>query len=182
MKRNIIISEPDRPFWQIPIAAFFFTLAIALVLFTIYTIKFTERQVQLSLENLHLVIILFGVGAGFCFKKYIHIDIGNSKFKPTIGLGLIQFGKWQTIKNYQYVSVFHQPTIGGTYIFEVNLWYDNNKHFELYEEDSYEDAFLIGFELSEELDIDLLDATIPNDFKWVDKAQWRVKIRSGIKD
>ena len=32
---------------------------------------------------------------------------------------------------------------------------------------------MMGFEISEELDIDLLDATVPNDYKWIDKIEWR---------
>ena len=182
MKPNIIISESDRPIWQIPIAALFFTLATVVLIITIYTIKFTEKGAILTLESLNSVFILIMAGASFCIKKSIHIDIENSRFKSTIGLGFLKLGKWQTIKNYQYVSVFHQPTIGGGYIFEVNLWYDNNKHFELYEENSYKEAFFIGYELSEELNIDLLDATVPNDFKWIDKDDWKAKMGEGASE
>ena len=54
--------------------------------------------------------------------------------------------------------------------------YDTNKHWELYTNTDYRDAFLIGFDLSEQLDIDLLDATTPNDYKWIDKEQWREQL------
>jgi len=57
----------------------------------------------------------------------------------------------------------------GKKIFEVNLWYDKNKHWELYEKHDFAEAFAIGFEISELLNIDLLDATKPNNYKWVDK-------------
>lgn len=178
MKPNII-SESPRPIWQIPIAALFFTITTLLILLALYQIEFTEKGLIIFLHRIKPCIFFVSIGIGFTLTKSIHIDIENSKFRPTYNIGPLKIGSWQTIKNYEYVSVFHQPTVGGDYIFEVNLWYDNNKHFELYEEDNYKEAFLIGYELSEQLNIDLLDATEPNNFKWVDKDEWKTKMAKG---
>ncbi|WP_299102490.1 hypothetical protein [uncultured Winogradskyella sp.] len=179
MKPNTIISESPRPIWQIPIAALFFSIATLIILFALYNIEFNEKGFIKFIYGIEPSIYLVSIGIAFTLTKSIHIDIKNSRFRPTYNIGPIKFGSWQTIKNYQYVSVFHQPTIGGDYIFEVNLWYDTNKHFELYEEHDYQEAFLIGFDLSEQLNIDLLDATEPNNFKWVDKEAWKIKMNSG---
>lgn len=43
-----------------------------------------------------------------------------------------------------------------------------NKYFELYSRDTIEDAFNIGYQISKALGIDLLEATISNDHKWID--------------
>lgn len=176
MKPNIIISESDRPIWQIVIAAFFFTLASALIIYNNFNWATANVSGNSILSNFEVSAYLTFIGVSFCYRKRIHIDVFNSRFKPTIELGPLKLGKWQIIRNYQYVSVFHQPLTSGTYTFKVNLWYDNNKHFELYEKDDYKEAFLIGYELSEELNIDLLDATVPNDFKWIDKNEWKTKM------
>lgn len=176
MKSDIIISESDRPLWQILIAAFFFTLASALMIYNHFNWATSNVSTKFITSNFEVAAYLTAIGIGFCFKKSIHVDILNSKFRPTFGLGPLNIGQWQTIKNYQYVSVFRQPLKGGSYTYEVNLWYDNNKHFELYEENDYKDAFVMGFELSEELNIDLLDATEPNNYKWIDKNEWRAKM------
>jgi hypothetical protein len=178
MKPNII-SETARPIWQIPIAALFFSVSTLILLYALYQIDFTEKGLMQFVHRIEPSIYLIAIGVGFTLTKSIHIDMENSRFRPTYNIGPLKFGSWQTINNYQYVSVFHQPTTGGDYIFEVNLWYDNNKHFELYEEDNYKEAFLIGYDLSELLNIDLLDATEPNNFKWVDKAEWKTKMTSG---
>ncbi|WP_417859606.1 hypothetical protein [Winogradskyella sediminis] len=180
MKSKTIISESPRPIWQMPFAALFFTMATFILLFALYDIQLSEKGFILFLHRLEPCIISVSFGIGFTLTKSIHIDIENSRFRPTYHIGPVKIGSWQTIKNYQYVSVFHQPTVDGNYVFEVNLWYDNNKHFELYEEDNYKEAFLIGFELSEQLNIDLLDATEPNNFKWVNKEEWKAKIASGV--
>ena len=182
MKSEIIISESNRPIWQIPIAALFFSLATLIILSALYKIEFTEKELILFLNQIKPSLFLISLGIGFTLTKSIHIDTENSKFRPTYNIGPIKFGQWQQIENYEYVSVFHQPLKGGGYIFEVNLWYNKNKHFELYEEYNYKEAFLIGYELSEQLNIDLLDATEPNNFKWVDKNDWKTKMTKGIID
>lgn len=178
MKHGTIISESDRPIWQIPIAAFLFTAALGVFINIIYNAQLTDVSTRYIVNNLKTVILLIILGISFCSKKRIHIDIVNSRFRPTIEVGPIKIGKWNTIQDYEYVSVFHQALRDGSYIFEVNLWYDTNKHFKLYEEYDYKEAFLIAYDLSEELDIDLLDATVPNDYKWIDKEEWKDKINS----
>ena len=179
MKSNIIISESDRPIWQIPIAALFFSVATIIILIALYKIEFTEKGLILFLNRIKPSILFVAIGIGFTLTKSIHIDIENSKFRPTYNIGPLKFGQWQKIENYEYVSVFQQPLQYGGYIFEVNLWYDKNKHFELYEEHDYKEAFIIGYELSEQLNIDLLDSTEPNNFKWIDKDEWKAKMASG---
>ena len=176
MKSEVIISESNRPIWQVPVAALLFTAATALTFKLFYEAQLSNNHIRSMLGGFELVTVLIVVGIGFCSRKRIYIDIVNSRFKPTIEVGPIKVGKWKTIFNYEYVSVFHQPLSSGDYIYEVNLWYDKNKHFKLYEQDSYKEAFLMGYELSEELAIDLLDATVPNDFKWIDKDEWKAKI------
>ncbi|MCT4629201.1 hypothetical protein [Winogradskyella sp.] len=176
MKSKIIISESNRPIWQIPIAALFFTLAFGLLAYTIYEVKFSNESVRSAIVDIKNIVFLAAIGAGFSSQKRIYIDLEHSKFKPTIEIGPLKFGKWKQIYNYEYVSVFHQPLQDGDYIYEVNLWYDRNKHFCLFEKNDYKEAFIIGYELSEELNIDLLDATVPNDYKWVDKNEWKSKM------
>lgn len=177
MASSILISERPRPFWQIPIAAFFFTIATVLLIIVVYRIKFTEEYIKMALKQLYTIICLISIGVGFCYKKQIQIDVKNSRFKPTMVIGPFKLGQWHTINNYKYVSVFLQPLVDGSTTFQVNLWYDQNKHFELYYIDDYTEAFLMGYDLSEQLNIDLLDATVPNNFKWVNKDKWNAKIR-----
>jgi len=178
MKSKTIISESNRPIWQIPIAALCFTIAIWILGSTIYNTAFLHENLRMAVSDIKSVIFFTAIGVGFCSQKKIYIDLEHSKFKPTIEIGFIKIGKWKRINNYEYVSVFHQPLKGGSYTYEVNLWYDSNKHFKLYEKNDYKEAFIIGYELSEELNVDLLDATVPNDYKWIDKAEWKSKMNA----
>ena len=176
MDSSIIVSERERPIWQIIIAAVCFTLALSIILaFIIHFFVYNPFILKLA-TKIHLSLYCILLGLTFCTQKRIHIDIKNSKFKPTTEIGNFKFGSWKTIHNYEYVSVFQQLLSDGSTTFEVNIWYDTNKHFQLYERNSFEDAITVGYYLSEELNIDLLDATIPNDFKWIDKEEWKLKI------
>ncbi|OUR91624.1 hypothetical protein A9Q87_09970 [Flavobacteriales bacterium 34_180_T64] len=176
MYDNIIVSESDRPIWQIPVAAFLFTLALALILRAFYLNDWSYHDVILLTEDFKHSSLLAAVGVGFCSQKRIYIDLINSKIKSAFEIGPLKFGKWQTMKNLEYVSVFHRPKENGSYAFEVNLWYEKVKRIELYERDNYFEAFKIGFNVSEGLNIDLLDATVAHQSTWVDKDKWKRKM------
>ena len=175
-KEHIIVSERKRPFWQVFIASFIFTIAIALLLWIIYK-TFLRPEVYLaSLSLSKIVLYLFVFGTFFCFRNSVYINLKQSRFRSTFEIGPIKLGQWKTINNYEYVSVFQQPLANGDVIFEVNLWYDKNKHWELYEKNNAREAFAIGYEISEYLQIDLLDATVPNAYKFMDKTLLRQQI------
>ncbi|MBQ0768743.1 MAG: hypothetical protein KBT58_05590, partial [Bizionia sp.] len=105
----------------------------------------------------------------------IYIDLEKSKFRSTKEIGPIKIGRWVKIENYEYVSIFTKRLNNGGLTFNVNLWYNTNRHFTLYSEPNFESAIEIAYNLSEELNIDLLDATIANDYKWIDKEALKTK-------
>ncbi len=177
---HIIVSGSKRPFWQIFIASLIFTFAAVLLLWIIYN-TFLRPEIYLtSIISSRVVIYLIAIGTFFSFRKSVYIDLGQSRFRSTFEIGPVKLGQWKTIHSYEYVSVFHQPLKNGDRIFEVNLWYDTNKHWELYEKNNAKEAFEIGYEISEYLQIDLLDATVPNDFRFIDKSLLRQKINGEI--
>lgn len=174
-ENDIIISGNKKPFWRFILAAFCFTVVIGILLSLILFKYFKINSLKGIGAMTNVIIYLIGVGILLSSQKRIYINLKQSRFRPTIEVGPIKVGKWKTIKNYEYVSVFLQPLGDGAYTFEVNLWYDGNKHFELYSENSFESAIEVGYNLSEELNIDLLDATIANEFKWIDKEALKKK-------
>ena len=170
-KEHLIVSETPRPFWQILIAALCFTTVFGIIVSS-FLYKFFDLNSFKSVGKMtEGIIYLLGIGIGFSRQKKVYVNLKESKFKSTIEVGPFKVGKWKTINNYEYVSIFFDPSKSESEIFEVNLWYDKNKHFELFAESNFEDAISVGFDVSEELNIDLLDATIANDYKWIDKEE-----------
>ena len=175
MKAPIIVSERNRPFWQLPLAALLLTATFATVSAFILQFFINNETINVLARFSFYSFYIFPIGISLCSQKRIHIDLKNSRFRPTLEIGNFKFGKWKTINNYQYVSVFYNPSKKESEQFEVNLWYDHNKHFELYARHNFDDAMLVGYNLSEELNIDLLDATIRNKHEWIDKEELKKK-------
>lgn len=175
MKESIIVSEKMRPLWQRLLASLFFTAAISFLAYGLYKANWTDDNIIGIGHHIKSCIYLMGFGIALSFHQSVYINLKESKFRATIEIGPIKLGQWKTIHKYEYVSIFHQPLTDGEKIFEVNLWYDKNKHWQLYEKHDYKEAFTIGFEISDLLNINLLDATIPNDYKWIDKKTSKEK-------
>ena len=174
-KTPIVISERARPFWKLVIAAISFTLAVSLILGMIIPYIFDTSLFDSFRKGIIPPLYLIMFGTYLSGHKCIYIDLEKSKFRSTKEIGPIKIGRWVKIENYEYVSVFTKRLNDGSLTFNVNLWYHTNRHFTLYNEPNFESALEIAYNLSEELNIDLLDATIANDYKWIDKEALKTK-------
>ncbi len=170
MKDNntIVIKANNRPYGELIVAAICFTFAIGGILSFVLWIFFEVEYFEPYVNYIGISVFLMILGFNFSLKKQIHINLSQSKFKTTKGVGSIGIGRWRTIENYEYVSLFVEP---ATMNFVVRLWCNGNRDFTLYESHDFELALGMAYDLSEELNIDLLDATIPNDYKWIDKEK-----------
>lgn len=169
MDKIIKISERDRPIWQTPVAALLFTLAVALILIQVLNLNISHKSIRNFARSFEGIASLISFGVGFSSKKTIYVNLKKMLFKPTLEVGPLKFGRWTQIVSPEYISVFLNHKTDGLIVYEVNLWYNTNKHLELYERPDIIEALKIGFELSEELDIDLYDATDPHNSRWIDK-------------
>jgi len=94
--------------------------------------------------------------------------------KRTDEIWFFRIGRWKRIKDIEYVSVFRQLYSAGEdkeetfHLYDVNLWYTNNKHTIITQYNEREAAYEVALRIATGLDVDMLDATVPNDFKWVE--------------
>lgn len=168
MEQNrILISQGNRPWWQIIVAALFYTAMIACLYhyFMEVSLRASPRMIRRSTVYLQLAIFFFAGGFSFSVVKDYYFDIKKRKYKIQFCVGPVKMGIWKKFRNLNYISVFRN----GRNIYEVNLWYDRNRHFNLTAANEATTALLMGKQLAEKLDIDLLDATFPHNSKWVDK-------------
>jgi hypothetical protein len=124
-----------------------------------------KKHFYAHFDYFQIIFILTFLAIYFSYTINCHFDFENKRFKREFALGVFKYGKWIPLPKFDYVSLF---AINESK-FHINLWNSKNKHWDLYEKFNYKDAFRIAFELSELLNIKLLDATIANDFKWIDK-------------
>ena len=168
MEQNeILISEGNRPWWQRIIAAAAFTGMFVFLYYFIITFNIfdSDERIRDSSRFLIMAIYLCSFGIGFSIVRDYHFDFKTHRYKNVFRVGPVKIGGWRKFKNLEYVSAFKN----SRNIFELNLWYNRNKHFNLFSYDNAEDALYAGKQLAEKLDIDLLDATFPHNSKWVDK-------------
>lgn len=155
------------------IAAILFTTALAFLAFFLYLIDFslTERRLRAHIDLIQIIALLIFFAIYFSYTINCYFDFEKGIFKREKTIGVFKYGNWKPLPELEYVSLFAVNHM----TFEINLWYKKNKHWELYEKYEIKEAFTIAFELSELLNIDLLDATIPNNFRWIDKKASKEK-------
>jgi len=114
------------------------------------------------------------------------INLESQTFRKTTSVVGFSFGKWQTLQNPEYISVFNTTeditiraltaeTTNSLPIIVLNIFYGQNKKITVYKTKNVKDAFDVAAHISDALLIDLLDATEKGNFKWVDKDLYRDK-------
>ena len=168
--KNVIISEGQRPFWQVILATFFYTLATLLLAMFFFDYEpFSEITVHRGSDFGLLYIGMLCISQGILFSvvKHIHFDLGQKKIKEEHQVGPIKIGSWKNLPEILYVSIFRQPKSDGNFIYEVNLWYKKNKHFNIYQNTHLDTIVLMGRNIAQTLKVDLWDATVPQKEHWV---------------
>ena len=165
-----IIREGNRPWWQRLIAALLYTVTFVLLLLFFTNFQFTldTKMLKGSFGLLEISIFTFFNALAFSVVRDFVFDIENRRFKILYCVGPIELGSWRKLPEIEYVSVFKQLLADGNYVYETNLWYQGNRHMEIYENLDKAMAFEMGREIAKILNVSLLDATVPNNYVWVD--------------
>jgi len=138
----------------------------------------------ISLFYLALVPLLFG----FMMLKTdgSEIDLESKTYRKTDSFLGFSIGKWQTLQNPEYISVFNTTeditiraltaeTTNSFPILVLNIFFERNKKITIYKTEDIKDAYDVASHIADALAIDLLDATVKNNYKWVDKNILREK-------
>tara|TARA_A100000171_G_C2128501_1_gene145109 strand:+ start:1705 stop:2250 length:546 start_codon:yes stop_codon:yes gene_type:complete len=169
-KSKIIISEGVRPLWQTVIASVFYTLAIILLAMFFFGYEIVPSDGMDDSRNFgvfYIATVCMAQGIIFSNIKSIFFDLENQKYKEEYRVGPIGLGRWRTLPKIEYVSVFRQLKENKSYTYEVNLWTKGNRSFTIYEGLDLGTTFVMGKSTAKTLNVELFDATEPNDFKWV---------------
>lgn len=167
--RKVIISVGNRPIWQLIVAAIHYTAIVSLLFFFFIKFEFTfdGKKLKNSFLFLELAAFLLPSALAFSVVRDFLYDLEQKRYKIDYCVGPFRFGKWRHLPEIEYVSVFKQPKEDREFVYEANLWYNRNKHFNIYESETLEPAYEMGKNTAKILKVKLLDATVPNSFKWV---------------
>lgn len=170
-QKEVVVSTGVRPFWQTIIAASLYTVTLGFLLMFLYVLykdHFEGNKINSAVGFFKLAIYTFIGALNFSVVKTIYINLDKEKLKTEYSVGMINIRYYSKIPTLEYVSAFLNP---GTLVYEVNLWYKGNKHFNVSAYDEFQPAFDFGVLFSDKLNIDLLDATEKGNFKWIDKIK-----------
>lgn len=154
MEKNFVFIEEISIFKKI-----FFSLILGLALFIIIS------------GGLIQGFILLGIALYFLMQGGVELNLLDMKYKELTSWYGIRFGKWKSLPDIEYVSVFKTTktkrfrAAGGnaahssSVIFKINLFYGRNRHITLLSTENKKKALEIGDNISKVLSVRLNDAT-----------------------
>lgn len=122
-------------------------------------------------------LILSGIGLFLIKREGIEVNLDSKTYRSLISFLGIHFGKWKPVPNIEYVSIFKttenvriravtaEANLSNE-IYKINLFYKRNKYITAYKTEDIDDAMNIGVDVGKVFQIDVLDATTPNQ-KWL---------------
>lgn len=164
-EKEIYVSNGKRALWQLILAALLYTVTLYFVY--LFIIRFTA-SVYSNPKGLggliELAVFCFAGGIGFSRVVDYKFDLKNREYRIIYNFGLVNFGKTHQFNSIDYIAVYYNQT---TEVFEINLWYNTNKHFALAIYEDAESALKVGAALAKKLELDLWNATDPANGEWV---------------
>ena len=165
------------------------------------TIISYSRKLALWKKAVGITILIFGIyslmsspfalvpillGVMLLIVEGTEIDLASKTYRKINSVFGIKFGSWQPLPDIEYVSVFSTKervtaralsaeTTNSEDIIVLNLFYDRNKKISAYRTNNIKDAYEVAFHISDALMVDVLDATVKNDFRWLDKDLYKDK-------
>ncbi|MGC4041235.1 MAG: hypothetical protein QM710_10730 [Flavobacterium sp.] len=168
-KKEIFLSDRNRPIWQTIIGALFYTCGLYCIFYFFYIYYYLGITEASLVASIHLLILLiFAAVGGMCFTitKTISINLETEVLKSRYGFGLFFINHYSKIPVLEYVSVYKNYQQN---YFEVKLWHKGNKHYTIAYFATDKEAFDFGLLFSNKLNLDLLDATEKGQYEWIDK-------------
>jgi len=170
IENEISIFNAKRSWYELLLAAVFFGAFIYMIVLFIY-FAFIEKSIEIAVR-VFVTFFLFGTyclvyGFKFSATKNMLINLQTNTVISRYIIGPFSYDVKLKVTEFEYISFFEDRH--GE--FGTNLWYVKNRHYEMYSFEDKESAFQFSLNLSNKLNIDLLDATEKGNFKWVDKEK-----------
>ncbi|KAF2080437.1 hypothetical protein [Flavobacterium sharifuzzamanii] len=170
-ENEISIFAGKRAWYELLLASVFFGAFIYMILLFVY-FAFIEVSVKIAIRAF-VVFLLCGTyclvyGFKFSATKNMLVNLKTNTIISRYIVGPFSYDVKLKATEFEYVSFF-EDRYGE---FGTKLWYVKNRHYEMYSFEDKESAFQFSLNLSNKLNIDLLDATEKGNFKWVEKEKY----------
>jgi hypothetical protein len=158
--RIITLREGSRPFWQTVVAALLYTLT----LYCIYQVisYWSIRWIHVGTEFIELGGIAFIGAISFSVLRTFCFDLDNKQLRTIYNVSIFKYATKERIE-LDYVSLFRKNPEA---LFEVSVWFKMNKHIELANFKTFNDARVFAKNFADKLETDFLDSTERGNPKW----------------
>ncbi|WP_375252578.1 hypothetical protein [Dokdonia donghaensis] len=157
IKEDVVISQGSRSLLENIIAATCYTAT----LFCLYQ-SFVDLKHVGGYAYFGTTCFIFGLR--YSISKYYRFNFKNHRFRDMSTIGSIEWGNWVQYEELSYVAVF----LNSKDFYEINLWYDERRHFNLSNYQDLDDALDVARAIALQLELDVYDAgTDPYDTKWL---------------
>jgi len=163
MKQKILIrDQPPGIFFNL-LASIAIIVCLILLYQAFFTSDFTndhgwKRWSVLLVSGLSI----FTIGIRPVATQQLLIDLDKNTYKKGYRVGPVNIGKWKQLPQPDYVSIFRQPLKNGKFNYEMNLWYSEIHHIELFYFDDPQLGFETALNVATQLKVLLVDARTPN--------------------
>lgn len=115
-------------------------------------------------------LILLGAALKLSLREGIEFNLITREYRKIYWFFGLSIGLWKDLPRIEYISVFKTKkktrsrviTAEATLdfiVYKVNLFYDTNKHLEVYSSDEVKDAMGVAQKISKEWELKIWDAT-----------------------
>ncbi|MDT0555633.1 hypothetical protein [Patiriisocius hiemis] len=115
-------------------------------------------------------LVLLAVGLRLGVREGIEMEVEGVKYRKIYSIFGINLGFWRDLPEIEYISLFKttrktrsrvitaEATLGFV-VYRVNLFYEKNKHIQVYESDDRANSLEIAKHIATVLDVDIWDAS-----------------------
>lgn len=167
-KNEVLISPGERYWYEIMLASVFYAVFVYLLFSSIYNFIVDKNFGSLFVSIYHTLFVsgfLISMALKFSMVKDIYININEQYLISSYRVGRIKYDVKSKLPDLQYVSIFKNAKNE----FEANLWYGKNNHYKMYVFEKFEEALDFGNIIAQKFNLDILDATVKGNFKWLEK-------------
>lgn len=136
----------------------------------IFSIVLVVLSIYLYLSGTYFGIILLGAALKLSLREGFELDLDGKKYRKLYSILGLNFGFWKPLPSIEYVSVFKTIKKSrarviaaeanlGFEVYKLNLFYNRNKHIEVYVSEDKDNAFKVANHIAMILYIEVYDAT-----------------------
>lgn len=128
---ELIVSEGKKPIWKLIFASLLFTISIVSIVNifnSVWSVGFEKLPIKFYTSNIKILGLTLSLGITLSITKTILIDTDKNKLVSRYFVGPFYRDILSVIPKLEYVSVF----LDTSEIYQVNLWYNKNKHYKMY--------------------------------------------------